>query len=169
MSLERYIPLPKSLGFFNENGTEFNFSATIHTSNASISVGVSGGEYQLSTPSIVHLLYGALLISILSFVIIVVLYMSFGYRGAMVQIVFGPGKKYEDVREIHYTYSGIKAILRKYYVKIREEMRCPSCTPREVATKINKYTMFAEIYEDVVYGCKERTDVQDILGGVEDE
>ncbi|MCS7098775.1 MAG: hypothetical protein RMH84_03925 [Sulfolobales archaeon] len=56
-----------------------------------------------------------------------------------------------------YTYSGIKLVLRKYYLKIRESVGCRRCTPREIVEKCGRreYEEFARIYEDVVYGSKE--------------
>ena len=56
-------------------------------------------------------------------------------------------------------------------MKLREGVRCSWCTPRELVSKINKYHRFADVYEDVVYGCKERRDIKMVLdevGGVDE-
>ncbi len=60
---------------------------------------------------------------------------------------------------IEYVYPGIKMVLRKYYLKIRDVVGCKRCTPREIVTKCGKteYEEFVKLYEDVVYGSKELT------------
>gem|GEM_PF-1176224 len=60
---------------------------------------------------------------------------------------------------VEYIYPGIKLVLRRYYLKIRDAVGCRRCTPREIVTKCGRveYEEFAKLYEDVVYGSKELT------------
>ncbi|MEM1935109.1 MAG: hypothetical protein QXU65_04800 [Sulfolobales archaeon] len=58
---------------------------------------------------------------------------------------------------VEYVYSGVKLVLRRHYLRLRETLGCRSCTPRELITKCGKkeYEEFVQLYEDVVYGSKE--------------
>lgn len=64
----------------------------------------------------------------------------------------------EGIGEISYHYSGLKLILRKIFLELRSRLKIGNKTPREMALIENKTRDFAEIYEDVVYGDKERRD-----------
>ncbi len=58
---------------------------------------------------------------------------------------------------IEYTYAGMKLVLRRYYLRLREALGCRRCTPRELAARSSRRELeeFAKLYEDVVYGSKE--------------
>lgn len=58
---------------------------------------------------------------------------------------------------VEYVYSGVKLVLRRYYLKLRETLGCRKCTPRELITRCGRseYEEFVQLYEDVVYGSKE--------------
>ena len=68
---------------------------------------------------------------------------------------------------VEYLYPGVKAVLRRYYLRLRESVGCRTCTPREIATRVGSYTDFAELYEEVVYGSREvdLARVRSVVGG----
>ncbi|MEM2080434.1 MAG: DUF4129 domain-containing protein, partial [Nitrososphaerota archaeon] len=66
-----------------------------------------------------------------------------------------PSQHMGDV--VEYVYPGVKLVLRKYYLKLRDALGCRKCTPRELLTRYGRseYEDFVQLYEDVVYGSKE--------------
>lgn len=74
-----------------------------------------------------------------------------------------------DLFTYGYVYEGLAKMLRELFVNIRDRFCGRYCTPRETALKLSSariMSLFAEIYEDVVYGMKLRLDAVDIVNEV---
>ncbi|MEM2698841.1 MAG: hypothetical protein QXF17_05950 [Ignisphaera sp.] len=166
MSLQRYIPIPRGIGLSNHTYVEYNLTVG-YRNGVNVSMEIAPGEQQPFILPWSYLLYAFLISLIVIIAVIAVFYMSFGYRGTIARIVSGTKEGYRGVPEVTYVYTGVKAILRKYYMKLREKVQCLQCTPREIAFKIGIYGRFADVYEDVVYGCKERRDIDRVLSEVD--
>ncbi len=102
-------------------------------------------------------------------VIAVILILAHHYGGGIhaptrVIVQLAAGERSSFIRAI-YEYAGIKKTLRKYYLRLREIFGCASCTPRELALMSGDRRIygFAEVYEDVVYGSKNRGDVDEVV------
>jgi len=68
-----------------------------------------------------------------------------------------------------YSYEGLAKMLREIFMGIRDKLCGRHCTPRETASKcssINILKLFADVYEDVVYGMKLRIDAVNIVNEV---
>jgi len=75
----------------------------------------------------------------------------------------------QDLLSIAYSYKGIAKILRELFIKVRNKIGCKYCTPRETALKRFSeplLQLFAQLYEDVVYGSKHREDTPTVINEV---
>ncbi len=116
------------------------------------------------------LIYYLFIAAVVSLALVLFYYYNSGVPvPTRVMVRLGGGRPEFLVRAI-YEYTGIKKVLRKYYVKLREVFGYTSCTPRELAimSRDKRLYRFAEVYEDVVYGSKYRSDVDDVVKEVEE-
>lgn len=118
------------------------------------------------TPALVYVL----LVALAAFMVYVILiYLRHKYSGPMLfSVVHKTSKSLGDIT-IDYSYEGIAKILREVFLNIRNRLCKPYCTPREIALKYSSsplLQLFAKVYEDVVYGSKERDDVGSVVAEV---
>ncbi|MEL9940387.1 MAG: hypothetical protein QW348_06525 [Ignisphaera sp.] len=164
MSL-RYIPI--SINSFGN--TKANLSATpFNVSSEPIEIvqypGSAPSSYVVTNFPIEYVL---LFIGFALIFLIVLLYTRSWYRGGHdVYVVLGEKEQRERGIKVEYSYHGIKRILRDYFVKFRNRIRCPYCTPRETLNKLIFLKKFVEVYEDVVYGDKQRLDAENVIDEV---
>lgn len=153
-----------------------------HTNISIISIGNVSAGYEAqqlvgyATPQpkpygyiIVYLFVALMLILV---IMLFITYMS--YRQSTAQGVISPAMQRPMGSEglfIRYTYSGLPKLLREAFIKLRNKFCGIYCTPRELALrfkKSEKLQIFVNVYEDVVYGAKERSDAYRVLQEVED-
>ena len=164
MSL-RYIPI--SINSFGN--IQMNLSAT--PPNVSLKP-MEFAQYPVPAPSSYTVTnfpieYVLLFIGFALIFLIVLLYTRSWYRGVHdVYVMLGEKEQRERGIKVEYSYHGLKKILRDYFVKFRNRIRCPYCTPRETLNKLIFLKKFVEVYEDVVYGDKQRVDVENVIDEV---
>jgi len=162
----RYIPIP-------ENKTIHPIITNFTFQKGNITLSVT----RTFTPQQPHavvthtsfLIYYLFIAAVVSLALVLFYYYSSGVPvPTRVMVRLGGGRPESFIRAI-YEYTGIKKVLRKYYLKLREIFGCTSCTPRELAvmSKDKRLYRFAEVYEDVVYGSKNRSDVDEVVKEVE--
>ncbi|MEM0371777.1 MAG: hypothetical protein QXG46_04810 [Ignisphaera sp.] len=130
---------------------------------------VSVYQKPLENTIIYVVLYVLLIIIVGSLIYILFLYSRHRYTGYVPVISMYRRTEELDVLAITYSYKGIAKILRELFIKVRNKIGCRYCTPRETALK--KFSepllqLFAQIYEEVVYGSKHREDVYKVIGKV---
>jgi len=67
-------------------------------------------------------------------------------------------EKEREEKILMYIYDGVREVLRKIFLRIREDLRCIYCTPREISLKNHEkidLKAFADVYERAVYGRKD--------------
>ena len=91
-------------------------------------------------------------------------YKSQPVKPPIVNIVTGRINK-EITPRIKYSYSGVKLVLRRIYLLLRERVNCYYCTPREIYSRDRRREvgLFARIYEEVVYGSKTLSGIERII------
>jgi hypothetical protein len=160
----RYVPIPPTL-FRNLSGLQQNVSAvtniSIELQRAANYISPSMDYHQISSELIEVLL---ITLTLLLIAIIVLLYFKSGYGvHGTTSIVLGRREFHENFPRVNYVYRGVKSVLRKYFTMLRKRFGCSTCTPREISLKLGLFRKFAEVYEDVVYGDKQRLDVDEAL------
>lgn len=146
--LPRYLPLGEDLEYVvNATVTRIPINVT-RTPDA-------GGLLPLGGSALPFLILGA--VAGLLVLLILASTLSYLYRG---ETPITPRRYSPRLRQVlgelvEYLYPGVKAVLRRYYLRLRESVGCRTCTPREIATRVGSYADFAELYEEVVYGSKE--------------
>lgn len=146
--LPRYLPLGEDLEYVvNATVTRIPINVT-RTPDA-------GGLLPLGGSALPFLILGA--VAGLLALLILASTLSYLYRG---ETPITPRRYSPRLRQVlgelvEYLYPGVKAVLRRYYLRLRESVGCRTCTPREIATRVGSYADFAELYEEVVYGSKE--------------
>jgi hypothetical protein len=166
MSL-RYVPIPPSL---NELTSDMPLNIT-YLPNASIKFQNISQHismpvlYPVISNEFVEYLLLAIALSLIFFTVI--LYIRNIYRESTEVLVnIGEKNVYEAIPSAEYIYTGLKKILRRYFIALRDRAKCVGCTPREVLHKLKQYHRFVEVYEDVVYGDKQRSDVEEAINEV---
>lgn len=100
-------------------------------------------------------------------IFIAILYIRSWYREEPnISILLGEKELYEQRITVVYAYRGLKKILREYFIRFRNKVGCSNCTPRETLGKLGFLKRFVEVYEDVVYGDKQRGDVESVIDEV---
>lgn len=164
MSL-RYIPISiNSFGNIkaNLNATPFNVSS--EPMEIVQYPGSASSSYVVTNFPIEYVL---LFVGFALIFLIVLLYTRSWYRGGHdIYVMLGEKEQRERGIKVEYSYHGIKRILRDYFVKFRNRIRCPYCTPRETLNKLIFLKKFVEVYEDVVYGDKQRVDAENVIDEV---
>ncbi|MET1160397.1 MAG: hypothetical protein ABWW65_05495 [Thermoprotei archaeon] len=167
----RYIPLPwekplpENRVFENYTGLPGNISG-----NESIPYVV---EYTARTGGADYSYLIPYILLFISFVVLFLVIFSYYIKGGVgrtyTRLYIGRRAVHEGFPEVTYIYSGVKKILRKYFVELRRVFMCKNCTPRELSekTRLNEVKLFTELYEDVVYGSKARPNIQNIVRGVD--
>jgi len=158
--LPRYLPL----------GEDLEYAVNVSVSRTPITVTrtpVAGGIQSLEGTTLPFLVLGVVLGLIL--LLIVLSSLSYLYRG---EGLITPRRYSPRLRQVlgelvEYLYPGVKAVLRRYYLRLRESVGCRTCTPREIASRVGSYADFAELYEEVVYGSKEVdvARIRSVVGG----
>lgn len=163
----RYVPIPSSL---NELAPDMLLNitslpnASIKTQNVSHYIPLPI-QYPVISNEFVEYLLLVMALSLIFFTVI--LYIRNIYReSSNVLITIGKEKLYEAMPSAEYIYTGLKKILRRYFIVLRNKARCIGCTPREVLYRLKLYRRFVEVYEDVVYGDKQREDVEEAINEV---
>lgn len=165
--LSRYLPIREALLKGYRNITQANLTLPEpHEFNISVR-----GEYYYYQENILSqiLNYLPYIIMIVGFLILAIAYLigPRRYSVAPVKIIFGEKDLFGYIPKVNYVYEGIKSILRKYFVKVRDRAQCISCTPREILRKIPLISKFVDIYEEIVYGDKKRSGVEEALNEVD--
>jgi hypothetical protein len=96
--------------------------------------------------------------------VMVFLYIRSSYRAhETLSVTLDRREPHELFPTVNYVYKGVKSILRKYLTLLRSRVGCSICTPREVSHRLGFLKKFVEVYEDVVYGDKQRLDIDEAL------
>ncbi|MEM0027563.1 MAG: hypothetical protein QXT53_06770 [Ignisphaera sp.] len=161
----RYIPVSiNSIENIKGNLSSMPVNISLKTTAFVRSPTSSSSLYTLSNFPIEYIL---LFIGFALIFIITLLYTKSWYREeSNVLVQFGEKEYYEEMCKIEYSYYGLKRILRNYFVNFRNRIRCPYCTPRETLSKLSFLKRFVDVYEDVVYGDKQRADVETVIDEV---
>jgi hypothetical protein len=119
-----------------------------------------------------YLLADILITAIMVIIIVVLIETYYRYtppRSTQVWVRTWRKSGEEESLPITYDYSGVKAVLRKYYVILRGRLGCRNCTPRELAEKagVGLISAFARIYEEVVYGNRLLKNISRVLKSIE--
>ncbi len=158
----RYIPIPENSTAHPViiNSTFPRGNLTLNSTEALMNKQPQAGP--LHFPFLVYYLFSAIVIAV---ILILAHYYGGGIHAPTRVIVQLGARERRSFIEAIYEYAGIKKILRSYYLRLREIFGCPSCTPRELAlmSRDRRIYRFAEVYEDVVYGSKERSDVDEVV------
>jgi len=158
--LPRYLPLGEDL--------EYVVNVTVTRTPVNVTrTPIAGGLPSLGGSALSFLILGV--VAGLLVLLIVASALSYLYRG---ESPITPRRYSPRLRQVlgelvEYLYPGIKAVLRRYYLRLRESLGCRTCTPREIAARVGSYADFAELYEEVVYGSKEvdPSRVRSVVGG----
>lgn len=111
-------------------------------------------------------LYIVLACMIISLTYILFLYSRHRYVGYTPIISMHKHSENLDALSPKYSYKGIAKILHELLIELRNKVSCRYCTPREVSFKLitsSLIKLFVSIYEDVVYGAKNRDDVYIVI------
>ncbi len=170
----RYIPIP-------ENETVHPPIANFTLSRGNITANISTvllPRQTLGVSSHSSFLIYYLLFATVAFAVLVLAYYYSSGVPIPTRVMVSLGeRRVEPIITAIYEYTGIKKVLRRYYLRLRNMIGCTTCTPREMAmmSRDKRIYMFAEVYEDVVYGSKNRMDVDNVIsmidktiGGVKD-
>ncbi len=166
----RYIPLPRTLPINTLRPHPIYLRGNATTSSAIVTPIPTVAPSTLSIDVLSAVIYIALIALLLMLTVALLVVPREPSSRQSVAILRMPRTGYEE-RELYtdYTYSGIRAILRCVYLRLRKAFRCTRCTPRELAqlSQVPAIVRFAEVYEDVVYGARTRQDIDDVLREVE--
>ncbi len=150
----RYYPLPFRREFVERSPVIRGFNATQPTHR--------NITFNASSPATIqpdYFMVEALAILIMLVLVIIIMeayYRSPPPRPARIWIGGGGRGGIHGYPSITYDYNGVKAVLRKYYLLLRRRLGCWNCTPRELSGRNGgeHTSMFARVYEEVVYGNK---------------
>ena len=147
--LPRYLPLGEDVEYV-VNATVTRTPVTVTRTPVAEALPPLGGS------TLPFVIFGVLL-GLLTLLIIVSTLYSYLHRGEgpITPRRYSPRLRQVLSELVEYLYPGIKAVLRRYYLRLRESLGCRTCTPREIAARVGSYADFAELYEEVVYGSKE--------------
>ncbi|MEM4789509.1 MAG: hypothetical protein QXV06_06935 [Ignisphaera sp.] len=165
--LSRYIPIGEVLLKGYRNITQANLTLL---EPHEINISVRGEYYYYQENMLSQIMnYLPYIIMIVGFLILAVIYLigPRRYFVAPVKIIFGEKDLFGYIPKVNYVYEGIKFILRKYFIKVRDRAQCISCTPRELLKRVPFISKFVNTYEEVVYGDKRRSDVEEALNEVD--
>lgn len=161
----RYIPiLPKPEGApYWERG----YNATVETTSTTTELNIVTGYEQLLMyySKNVWLLVCFFLISVTG-VLLALMVLKSSPLGAPVYLkgLIDRSEKYFE-RALYY-YTGLKRAFRDVFLKIKKKLDAGNKTPRETASLDRKLEKFVEMYEDVVYGDKERSEALSVINAV---
>lgn len=164
--LSRYIPIQIMQLRSYENISQTNFTF-VKPQELNISFAENyyhGGE---TFPQVLNYLPYIVLITGLLILMILYLIGLRRYTVAPAEIYFGEKSIFNYIPKVNYVYEGIKSILRKYFVKVRDKFQCFSCTPRELLKRVPFISKFVTVYEEIVYGNKNKSDVKEALNEVD--
>ncbi|MEM1628072.1 MAG: hypothetical protein QXP02_03330 [Desulfurococcaceae archaeon] len=158
----RYIPIPQpppEMPISQGNITMVN--NTLPASGVWV-VGTS--KEGLEQPSHEVIMLIALIIMLVTCTVLILLFMRSNPTYGSVHLKTFTKQYGEHLGRVNYRYSGLKLILRKIFLRLKERLNMGSDkTPREIASIDSRARSFAEIYEDIVYGDKERGDVSMVV------
>ena len=163
------MPVPGRGSVVRENLTfvsGYNQSNVSFT-NVSVKVFSSGVSPHMNYSFL--LVYVVLFLSFVLIVLVIIMYYSGrGREGVGLNIFIGGEKGFHRFPRLNYVYDGVKAVLRKYFLELRNKLGYRNCTPRElyISTRIKELEDFAEVYEDIVYGSKIRKDYTRVISMV---
>lgn len=140
----RYLPVPKN-ETYHSIITNFTLTKGKLTANATQVIMPHEPQSVSTHPSfLIYYLFFAVIVP-------VILVLAYYYRAGIpvpthVTINLGEGKTESIIKAI-YEYTGIKKVLRKYYLWLREVIGCTTCTPREIAlmSSDNRIYVFADV------------------------
>lgn len=166
--MDRYIPIGSQLRnisirieiiqheiFDKENISSYIYKTPSHDNTASFS-------YSLI------IIYIAIALMIILMIYIVIVYIWYR-RGLYLKPRLAEDYRRKgglEILAIYYTYKGIAKILREIFLDIRNRFCNIYCTPREVALRHNDiqvFKLFADIYEEIVYGSKSVKNISKII------
>lgn len=160
----RYIPiLPRPEG---SSYWVRGYNATIETTSAAMEPNIVTSYEQLLVYSKnVWLILCFVLISITG-ILLTLMVLKSGFLGGPIHL-----KGLIDYSEKHfekamYYYTGLKRVFRDVFLKVKKKLNVGNKTPRETASVDSKLEKFAEMYEDVVYGDKERSEALSVINAV---
>ncbi|MEM1542271.1 MAG: hypothetical protein QW101_03960 [Ignisphaera sp.] len=167
----RYIPIPiRQISYISTNASNrhpINASTYLLPSEANYNVSVYQKPLENTIGYVV--LYALLIIIVGSLIYILFIYSRHRYTGYIPVISMYRRAEEQDLLSIAYSYKGIAKILRELFIKVRNKIGCKYCTPRETALKRFSeplLQLFAQLYEDVVYGSKHREDTPTVINEV---
>ncbi|MEM0001039.1 MAG: hypothetical protein QXP03_06300 [Desulfurococcaceae archaeon] len=160
----RYIPIPP-----RPEGApywEHGYNATAETTSATMEPNiVTSYEQLLAHSRNVWLLVCLVLVSVMGVLLALMVLRSSPLGGAIqLRGLVDHSERYFE--KALYQYAGLKRVLRDVFLKVRKKLNAGNKTPREMAGMDRKLEKFAEMYEDVVYGDKERGEALSVVNAV---